>query len=146
MRITSSAFSDGSNIPVRYTCDGEDINPPLEIHDVPANAKALVLIVDDPDAPGGTWVHWTVWGIDPTTKTIAENSVPSGALQGITSSGDQGYGGPCPPDREHRYFFKLYALDMNIHLPSATTADQLEAAIVGHSIAQAKLMGRYTRN
>lgn len=132
-------------IPVRYTCDGENINPPLTISDVPWKTKSLAFIMDDPDAPRGTWVHWVLWNIDPKTKEIPENSVPQGAVQGMTDFGQSGYGGPCPPDREHRYFFKLYALDIPITLPSSATKQKIEQTIAGHILAQSELIGRYDR-
>lgn len=147
MRLSSPVFDEGKFIPKRYTCDGEDINPPLTISDVPEDAKSLALIVDDPDAPAGLWVHWTVWNIDPETAEIVEDSVPVGATQGLTSSGKGGYHGPCPPDREHRYFFRLYALDTMLDLDRLQTGkDELKDAMHGHVLARAELMGRYDRH
>jgi Raf kinase inhibitor-like YbhB/YbcL family protein len=146
MKLSSSVFTNGENIPIRYTCDGEDVNPPLFISGVPEGARSLALVMDDPDAPAGLWVHWTVWNIDPRTVEIPEDSVPAGAEQGLTSSGRREYGGPCPPDREHRYFFRLYALDTKLDLdPLQTGKDELKEAIHGHVLAQAELMGRYDR-
>jgi Raf kinase inhibitor-like YbhB/YbcL family protein len=145
MKITSPAFVEGGNIPKKYTCDGNDISPPLQIQGVPAAAKSLVLIVDDPDAPRGTWNHWLVWNIDPATAGIAENSVPPKALQGKTDFGTAKYGGPCPPSGVHRYFFKLYALDTVLALPAGSTRDALEKALAKHILAQGTLMGRYSR-
>jgi hypothetical protein len=145
MTITSPAFKNNKHIPAKYTCDGENVNPPLEIKDVPGNAQSLVLISDDPDAPGGTWVHWTVWNIDPKTTEIAENSVPEGAVEGVTDFGKPGYGGPCPPPGTHRYFFKLFALDTKLDLSENTTAKDLEAAMEGHIIEKAELIGLYRR-
>lgn len=149
MKITSTAFQHNGNIPPRYTCDGENINPPLTINDVPAQAKSLVLIVDDPDAPMGTWVHWTVWNIDPAITEISENSLPKGtyeaAVEGITSFGKTGYGGPCPPSGTHRYFFKLYALDILLDLPSSAKSADIEKATSGHILASAELIGLYKR-
>lgn len=143
LTITSSAFDHKGNIPTIYTCDGENINPPLTISSVPNNAKSLVLIVDDPDAPKKTWVHWVVWNIPPTTKEIPQNGVPGSA--GITDFGTTGYGGPCPPSGTHRYFFKLYALDTLINLPKEATKKEVEEAIQGHIIAKAELIGLYQR-
>src|SRR3989304_9638033 len=118
MKIQSPSFENNQSIPSKFTCDGENINPPLEFLDIPENTKSLVLIMDDPDAPMGLWVHWTVWNIDPATSGIPENQKFEGAMEGMTSSGKTGYGGPCPPDKEHRYFFKLYALDTTLSLDS----------------------------
>ncbi len=143
MKITSSAFENNGNIPSKYTCDGEGINPPLNFSDIPASTQSLALIVDDPDAPSGTFVHWTVWNIDPKSTGIEENSIPSGAVQGMTSYGKEGYGVPCPPSGVHRYFFKLYALDAKLYLPSVR-ADSLEKAMIGHTLAQAEIIGLYS--
>jgi len=145
MNISSPAFTDNAAIPSKYTCDGEDINPELEISDVPEKAKSLVLIADDPDAPVGLWIHWLIWNIDPKTTSIEENSVPDGAQEGTTSFGKTGYGGPCPPDKEHRYFFKLYALDTTLSLDSNETKEELESAMEGHIIDQTELVGLYDR-
>lgn len=144
MKIKSSAFKHKEMIPSKYTCDGEDINPPLEIKEVPENAKSLVLIVDDPDAPMGTWIHWTVWNIDPKTNKIEEDSVPKGAEEGMTNFGNTGYGGPCPPGK-HRYFFKLYALNTKLDLNSSAKIKHLENAMEEHVIERAKLVGIYER-
>lgn len=145
MKLTSPVFADNQTIPAKYTCDGENINPPLEISDVPENAKSLVLIMDDPDAPAGIWMHWIMWNLDPATKIIAENSVPAGAVEGLTSFGQPGYGGPCPPSGVHRYFFKMYALDTMLDLPSATDKAGLEKAMQGHILVKAQLIGLYSR-
>ena len=148
LRIMSSVFSHRGNIPVKYTCDGENISPPLKILGVPEKTKSLALIMDDPDVPkhlrpDGLWVHWVMWNIDPKTEDIPEHSVPASAVEGATSSGRPGYGGPCPPDREHRYFFKLYALDTMLKLDVSATKDILEEAMQGHILVQAELMGVY---
>ncbi len=145
MNIQSSAFKNGETIPKKFTCDGEDCNPPLQISDVPKGAKSLVLIVDDPDAPSGLWVHWMLWSIDPKTKVIFENSAPKSAVQGKTSFGKPAWGGPCPPDGEHRYFFKLYALDTELTLPPDADKEMLEEAMVGHVLDKAELMALYSR-
>ena len=145
LQLSSSAFAYGGAIPARYTCDGEDANPPLAIDRVPAGAKSLALIVDDPDAPVGLWVHWVLWNIHPQTRQIAEKSVPAGAVQGKNSWGRTSYGGPCPPSGTHRYFFKLYALDTIIKLGSGTTKAELERAMEGHVIGKGELMGTYRR-
>ncbi len=145
MQIKSSAFSHNEKIPAKYTCDGDDINPPLQFLDVPTETQSLVLISDDPDAPMGTWVHWIVWNIDPKITEIAQNSVPAGAVEGTTSFGKTSYGGPCPPSGVHRYFFKLYALDTVLDLPTSTTATDLEKTIGGHVLQSAELIGLYSR-
>jgi len=145
LRITSPAFKDNEFIPVKYTCDGEDINPPLLIGNIPPETKSLALINDDPDAPMGTWVHWVVWNISPTTGEIKENSVPEGSRQGINDFGKHDYGGPCPPSGTHRYFFKLYALDRLLDLTSNAKKGDLEKAMKGHILAQAQIIGLYRR-
>ena len=145
MKIESSAFEHNESIPKKYTCDGENINPPLSVSEVPKRTKSIVLIVDDPDAPVGLWVHWVVWNISQKKKEIKENTVPGGATEGITSFGKPGYGGPCPPDGEHRYFFKIYALDTDIELPRDADKETLEEAIIGHVLDKAELVGLYDR-
>lgn len=145
MQITSTAFGQQQTIPVKYTCDGEGINPPLEFKDVPQSAQTLALIVDDPDAAVGTWVHWLLWNISPSINQIAENQIPGAALVGKASSGQNNYGGPCPPSGEHRYFFKLYALDSKLSIPSYSESADLQKAMQGHIIGQAQLMGTYSR-
>jgi Raf kinase inhibitor-like YbhB/YbcL family protein len=145
MTITSPAFENGEPIPSRFTCDGEDINPALAFGNVPPEAQSLALIMDDPDAPNGMWVHWIVWNIDQKTTEIGVNKVPAGAKQGRNDFRKASYGGPCPPSGTHRYFFKLYALDTILDLSPATTKSGLENAMKGHVLAQAELMGKYTR-
>lgn len=145
MIIQSTAFSHNQKIPVKYACDGEDISPPLTISGVPGEAKSLVLIVDDPDAPAGTWVHWLVWDIDAGTQEISEGSVPPGAIEGMTSFGKPGYGGPCPPSGEHRYFFTLWALDSTLGLNGQAKKSNLMEAIKGHILTEARLIGTYSR-
>ena len=145
MKISSPTFEANQTIPSKYTCDGENINPPFQIFDVPAGAKSLVLISDDPDAPMGTWAHWTAWNISPEIKEIAENSAPIGAVEGITSFGNKGYGGPCPPSGTHRYFFKLYALDKALDLPPSAKASDIEKAMTGHILDKTELIGLYQR-
>ena len=144
MKITSSAFQQGGNIPSKFSCDSANANPPLQISDVPPEAKSLVLIVDDPDAPSGLFTHWAVWNVSPQTTTIAERSTPKG-VQGTSDFGKSGYGGPCPPSGAHRYYFKIFALDRDLDLPSAAKRSQLDAAMKGHVVAQGELMGRYAR-
>lgn len=143
--LESTAFKDNASIPKKYTCDGKDINPPLTVRNVPAGAKSLAVVVDDPDAPTGVWVHWVVWNIDPAAGKIAENSVPAGARQGKTDFKKNKYGGPCPPSGSHRYFFKVYALDTALSIPAASTRDELEKAMKGHVLGEARLIGTYRR-
>jgi Raf kinase inhibitor-like YbhB/YbcL family protein len=144
MKITSSAFQDGGNIPSKFTCDGGDASPPLQIADVPSGAKSVVLVVDDPDAPSGLFTHWMVWNISPQTNAIAEGTTPKG-VHGTNDFGKSGYGGPCPPSGTHRYYFKIFALDRELDLPSGAKRRQLDAAMKGHVVAQGELMGRYSR-
>lgn len=145
LKVTSSAFPNGGKIPKKYTCDNSDVNPPLRIENLPKATKSLALIVDDPDAPGRTWTHWLVWNLDPKATAIREASVPQNAVQGTTDFGRAKYGGPCPPPGTHRYYFKVYALDIAPSLPSATTKAALEKAMAGHIVAQGSLMGTYSR-
>ena len=144
MKITSSAFQEGGNIPSKFSCDGADTSPPLQISDIPSGAKSLVLIIDDPDAPSGLFTHWAVWNISPQTSTIAEGSTPKG-VQGTNDFGKSGYGGPCPPSGTHRYYFKIFALDRELDLPFGAKRGQLDAAMKNHVVAQGELMGRYSR-
>jgi hypothetical protein len=144
MKITSSAFQEGGNIPSKFTCDGGDTSPPLQIAEVPSGAKSLALVVDDPDAPSGLFTHWMVWNISPQDNTIAQGSTPKG-VHGTNDFGKPGYGGPCPPSGTHRYHFKIFALDRELELPAGTKRSQLDAAMKGHVIAQGELMARYSR-
>jgi len=145
MKLTSPVFEHNASIPSQYTCDGGNFNPPLNISEVPENTQSLVLMVDDPDAPGGDWVHWLVWNIDPKTTQINEKSVPDNAIEGLTSFNNRGYGGPCPPGGEHRYFFKLYALDTMIELESNANKQDLLQEMEGHIIDSVELIGLYSR-
>ncbi len=131
MKVTSSAFQQGGNIPSKFTCDGANTSPPLQVSDVPSEAKSLVLIVDDPDAPSGLFTHWVVWNISAQTTTIAEGSTPKG-VQGTNDFGKSGYGGPCPPSGAHRYYFRVFALDRELDLHSGAKRSQLDAAMKGH--------------
>ena len=142
--LASDAFENGAKIPTKYSCDGSDVNPPLAISEVPEGAKSLALIVDDPDAPGGTWVHWVVWNIDPEIGMIEENSKPG--LEGLTSFGNTGWGGPCPPSGTHRYFFKVYALDVELEKfrEEPPDADSIRSMMTGHVLGEAELMGTYS--
>ena len=144
MKVTSSAFQEGGNIPSKFTCDGGNTSPPLQIAGVPSEAKTLVLIADDPDAPGGLFTHWLVWNIPPQTNSIAEGSAPKG-VQGTNDFGKSGYGAPCPPSGSHRYYFRVFALDHELTLPAGAKRSQLNGAMKGHVVAQGELMGRYAR-
>lgn len=142
MTIKSPDFERNGFIPKKFTCQGADVNPTLMIKEVPQGAKSLVLIVDDPDAPMGTWVHWVVFDI-PVIFTIDENSVPG--KQGINDFRRKDYGGPCPPSGVHRYFFKLYALDTLLNLEEGITKRDLEKAMQGHMLDKAELIGLYKK-
>ena len=144
MRIISSAFQNNTKIPSKYTCDGENINPPLSFVSVPENAKSLSLIVDDPDSPTGTWDHWIVADIDPKIKEIPENNFPKGAVLGKNTFGKSSYGGPCPGSGLHHYHFKLYALDTILNLTNPDKAT-LENEMQGHILEKAELIGLYSR-
>jgi len=143
MNITSPVFANNQMMPAKYTCDGDNINPPLQISGIPATAKSLALIVDDPDALQGTFVHWVVWNISPATTSIAEKSVPGD--EGMNGFGKKGFGGACPPSGTHHYHFKVYALDTQLNLQEKTTKADLEEAMKGHILSQAELIGLYTR-
>ena len=144
MNISSPAFTDRGSIPSKYTCDGANTSPPLVFAGVPADAKSLALIVEDPDAPGGTFDHWIVWNIPPSTKSVAEGKGPGG-VSARNGFGKSGYGGPCPPGGEHRYEFKLFALDTTLNLAPSSSKGDLQNAMNGHTVATAEMMGRYKR-
>ncbi|KXA95386.1 hypothetical protein AKJ65_01885 [candidate division MSBL1 archaeon SCGC-AAA259E19] len=153
MKISSSVFEDGEKIPVKYTCDGEDISPPLSIEDVPPEAESLAVVVDDPDAPGGVFDHWIIWNIPPGTDSISEG-VPAedvvdslkGARQGQNGFGEVGYRGPCPPPGPpHNYRFKIYALDTEIGLNPGMKKEDLEREIQGHVLAEDQIVGVFGR-
>lgn len=146
INLTSSVFKNNEFVPVEYTCDGVNVNPPLNIANVPEMAKSLVLVIDDPDSPAGTFTHWLVWNIDPNIKEIKENSIPEGAIEGITTWGSQGYGGPCPQARGHRYFFKILALDEKLNILFSADINQVMKAVENHVLAQGELVGKYSRN
>jgi len=143
MKITSSAFREGGDIPAKYSRGEGNINPPLHIEETPNEAKSLVLIMDDPDAPVGLFTHWLVWNIDPKTTDVLEHSTPKGAVEGTNDYPNQGYGGPQPPSGVHRYYFKFFALDQTLDLRAGARRKEVENAIKGHVIAQGQLMGRY---
>jgi len=143
LSVSSSAFENNKLIPAKYTCDGDDVNPPLTIEGTPAETKSLVLIVDDPDAPSGTWDHWVVWNIPPTNR-IEENAVPG--TEGLNTYRKHSYGGPCPPWGTHRYFFKVYALDTLLDLSPNSSKKDVEKAVQGHVLARGELIGLYRRS
>ena len=145
LKLTSPVFENNSPLPPRYTCDGENINPPLSIKNVPRKAKSLALLLDDQDAPRGSYVHWIVWNIDPETKDIKEDSVPADAVEGTNDFKKRNYGGPCPPTRAHRYVFKLYALDIRLNLEASSIKAALEKAMKGHILLQTQLLTSYKR-
>jgi Raf kinase inhibitor-like YbhB/YbcL family protein len=140
--VTSSEFKNRAFIPIKFTCDGSNVNPPLEINKIPENTESLVLIVDDPDAPNGMWVHWVVWNISPVLK-IGENQVPG--IEGVNDFRKHSYGGPCPPSGTHRYFFKIYALDTRLDLDIKSRKSDLERAMKEHVLAKGKIIGLYNR-
>lgn len=151
LELKTSAFTPGGDIPKKFTCDGPDLSPGLSWSEAPSNTQSIALVMDDPDAPSGTWVHWVVYDLPPAVRALPEGLPQDGDLkvggrQGRNDFRRTGYGGPCPPPgKPHRYFFKLYALDIKTNLnPGATKAD-LDRAIQGHILAQAELMGRYKR-
>jgi Raf kinase inhibitor-like YbhB/YbcL family protein len=145
MKLSSPDFKEGENIPERFTCDGKDISPTLQIEGVPKEAKSLVVIVDDRDAPGGYFTHWLMWNVVPNLTEIVGNKPPSGAVQGLNDFGKNKYTGPCPPPGIHRYYFKLYALDTKLDLPPKSKRKAVDSAIKSHIIAEATLMGKYAR-
>jgi len=151
MELKSSAFQSGATIPRKHTCDADDVSPRLSWSNVPAGAKTFSLIVDDPDAPGGTWVHWVIYDLPADAKELAEavsktETLANGGKQGLNDFRRVGYGGPCPPaGKPHRYFFKLYALDASTNLNPRATKQQLLAAMKGHILGEAELIGRYKR-
>lgn len=150
MRLKSPAFDHNQQIPSDYTCDGRNISPPLTIEDIPSSTQSLVLIVDDPDAPNGDFVHWLVWNIDPKKEQIKSNSIPSGldgqpAVEGTTSFGKTGWSGPCPPSGNHHYQFKVFALDKTLDLKPAAQKKDLEKEMQRHIVDQALMVGLYQK-
>jgi Raf kinase inhibitor-like YbhB/YbcL family protein len=150
-QISANAFSPGESIPQKFTCDGTNVSPQLNWTDPPTTAQSFALIMDDPDAPVGTWVHWVLYNLPPDTRELTENTanreqLPDGAHQGRNDFNKTGYGGPCPPaGKPHRYFFKLYALDTRLNLRLGATKADVERAMKDHIVAQSELMGRYSR-
>ena len=150
LELRSSAFAHSEAIPEQFTCDGADISPVLQWSNVPDNTQSLALIMDDPDAPAGTWVHWVLYNLPASTRSLpeaiaAEPELADGSRHGQNSWGRLDYGGPCPPSGTHRYFFKLYALDTSLDLPVGADKDGLLQAMEGHILSQAELMGTYAR-
>jgi len=144
--VSSPAFDAGGTIPRRYTCDGENVSPPLDFSGVPGDAAELVVLVEDPDAPRGTFVHWVVWGIDPHATALGAGEVPSGAVEGRNGFGKRGYGGPCPPKgTPHRYVFSVFAADGRPALSEDASADEVKHALAGHVTGSGTLVGRYGR-
>src|SRR6266550_8084955 len=146
MKINTNAFPEGGVIPDKYARQGSNMNPPLHLDDIPSRARSLAVIVDDPDAPSGTFNHWVIYNMDPKTKDIKENSVPVIATQGRNDFGETEYDGPQPPSGEHRYFFKAFALDTVLDLPRGARRQELEKAMEGHVLDQAATMGRYAKH
>jgi len=151
MELKSTAFQDGERIPAKYTCEGQDISPPLTWNGIPEQTQSLALIMDDPDAPGGIFTHWVIFNMPPDSRQLpqavaTQSQLPSGALQGKNDFGRLGYGGPCPPPGyPHRYRFTLYALDQQLELKAGASKKQLLNAIKGHTLAQGQLTGTYQR-
>jgi Raf kinase inhibitor-like YbhB/YbcL family protein len=145
MKMTSPAFQEGGTIPEKFSKNGQNVSPELRIEGAPAEAKSLVLIVDDPDAPVGLFTHWLVWNIDPKTTEIAENSAPKGAVQGTNDFPGQRYDGPRPPSGTHRYYFKIFALDKTLDLKPGAKRKEVDTAMKGHVLGQGELIGRYSK-
>jgi Raf kinase inhibitor-like YbhB/YbcL family protein len=143
MRLTSPGFKDNGRIPARYTCDGDNMNPELRIENVPAGTKSLALVMEDPDAPNGLWVHWVLWNIGPRVTTLVEQAEPREVVIGKNSWGHNQYGGPCPPSGTHRYIFRLYALDTSLELAGTASKGQLDVAMQDHILEEAVLTGLY---
>jgi len=144
LKIFSPSFENGEEIPIKFTCKGENINPELIIKNIPEKTQELVLIMDDPDAPKGTFTHWIIWNINPKANKIEENSTPIEAVVGISSANENKYHGPCPPSGTHRYFFKIFALNSKINLDFNTNKDKLEKTIKNYIIEQAELIGLFS--
>ena len=150
INVGSTVFTEGGMIPRQYTCDGEDISPPLSWSGIPKGTKSIAIIADDPDAPGGTWVHWLVYNLPPDLKGLPENvpaqkALADGGIQGMTDFRRIGYGGPCPPSGTHRYFFKVYAIDTMLNLDPGAIKKRLLLSMEGHLLAEGELMGKYKR-
>lgn len=146
MQISCPVLKENNFLPAKYSCDGEGVNPPLEIADIPKEAKSLALIMDDPDAPGGTFTHWLVWNIHPVIEEVEANSIPLDAVEGYNSAQKEGYTPPCPPSGTHRYRFKLYALDQYLSVDKHVSQPDLRAEIEKHLIDEAKLVTKYSHS
>jgi len=145
MILTSPDFKHNEKIPVKFTGDGENINPELIIENIPKEARSLALIVDDPDAPAGTWSHWVVFNINPKIKRILKNSIPENGIQGQNSWGKNNYSGPLPPSGTHRYFFKIFAIDTKLGLNEGASKQEIERVMKNHILDKAELIGLYSR-
>jgi Raf kinase inhibitor-like YbhB/YbcL family protein len=145
MKLTSPAFENNSLIPAKYTCDGENVSPPLKISDVPEGTISLALVVDDPDAPAGDWTHWVVWNIDPNLSEIVEGKSPNGAVIGANDFGKREWEGPCPPSGTHHYQFRLYALDTKLDISPEDTKNSFSKSLEGHILQETKLIGLYKK-
>jgi Raf kinase inhibitor-like YbhB/YbcL family protein len=145
LTLTSDAFANGQSIPVKYSCVGKNISPALAWNDPPGGTQSFALIVDDPDAPMGTWVHWVLYNLPPETRSIQENLPATEQTVGKNSSGNLRYDGPCPPSGTHRYYFKLYALDASLNLTPGATKEQVLKQMEGHILAQGELMGTFSK-
>ncbi len=150
IRLTSTAFDNGKTIPSEYTCDGRDVSPPLSWSGAPDGTRSYALIVEDPDAPRGTFIHWVAFNVPPDVhgfdaEVEREGKLSNGAMQGTNGFGNVGYGGPCPPSGTHRYFFRIYALDTTLDLQPGARSDEVQSAMQGHVLAEGELMGTYSR-
>jgi len=150
LELRSGAFDDGGPVPVEFTCRGRNVSPPLSWSAVPEETKSLVLITEDPDAPGGVWIHWVMWNIPPGSRSLKENvpndvTLADGSVQGVASNGTHGYHGPCPPSGRHRYYFRLYALDRELDLDQNAGKDAVTRAMTGHVLAKASLLGYFSK-
>jgi Raf kinase inhibitor-like YbhB/YbcL family protein len=146
MVVTSSAFEANGTIPAKYTCDGENINPPIRIAGAPTGTETLVLVMDDPDAPAGTFDHWLVWNIPGSTEEVPEGWKPeAGVSEGVNGFGKVGYGGPCPPSGTHRYVLRVYALSRRLNLAASATKQQVETAASEHALDRGELIGVYSK-
>lgn len=146
MVLSSPAFTHNHDIPVKYTCQGADVSPPLTIKDAPSNTLSFVLTVTDPDAPGKTWIHWVVYNIDPSITEIVEATVPDGGVEGINDFGSMEYGGPCPPSGKHRYVFTIYALDSMLEFDEGAGFEEIMDFVEKHSIGESSLIGLYQKS
>lgn len=146
LKLRTSAFKNKERVPAKYTCDGEDVNPPFAFEDVPAEAQSLAFLVEDPDSKGKTWLHWAVYNIDPGATGIREDSIPMAGMECMSDFGHVGYGGPCPAQGTHRYNFKLFALDTRLDLSEDATLEEIYEAIEGHVIESDQITGLYSRD